>query len=798
MHIMPPAPAGFNAGPQLTINSAARGARSNPYGPQRTPQQLSPMAAYSVQGSFHGAQPVAVPLPTGWQEARTPQGVPYYYNTATGASTYERPTETTPRAHAPVAMAPVSSSSNGATTNLWIEYKDESSGQAYYYNTVTKACMWEEPEEYRMQKAREEVESMQVDTKTQSEAEEKALTRKKRETEEKAKKYENLSREERVALFKAFLEEKEMEQYSRWQEAQRVVAKEGWENDPRWKFALSTVGEKKQTFAEYCTQAINRQKIEKRRQVKKTREEFMALLTQYGSMIVPGALKRSKDLMAAWSDVLENPMLETMRKDSRWLAIDETSERKNLFEGFIQDAIREQQQNVAKRREEFKAAFLELLREKTAAKELVFRSKSRGLDSDAKKAVLQLVDQIEAAKPELGDAHDIVEKYDIYTWTEDLAREVRAEESKLRKAEREKQKHREAALVVDFEKRAVELVTSKKMTAGSSWEDFVAMMKTEEAGDSIREDSEQVVSERAQRRVFEKKLADLREALKPAEAAVRGYLKIANAFQVTDTCSYDHFTEVLTSGIHAALDEKEPEDGEEAESEGATEENGSAAVDSAASRQKAHERQLEELIRQYEDADDSEKLVFPDFVRAVFEMLVALARENKARHLQHVTVSPVEFVKPKKESSRSRKRRRTISSTSSPQVPVIGRSRSRSIARQRSRSPSHRNKRSHSRHASRSRSAGSSKRRAQAKLAQALPIPSLAEEPLDHTMAASQAAAVVTLTRHASEIDESAKAEAIIREARQKLLAKQAAKSAESDESELEEGEEAEDRSTEF
>lgn len=758
------------------------------------------MATYGVQGGFHGAQPVTVPLPTGWQEARTPQGVPYYYNTATGVSTYERPTETTPQAHAPVAAGPVASaSSSGAATNLWIEYKDESTGQAYYYNTVTKASVWEEPEEYRMQKAREEVESMQVDTKAQSDAEAKALARKKREAEEKAKKYENLSREERVALFKEFLEEKEMEQYPRWQEAHRVVTKEGWENDPRWKFALSTVGEKKQTLAEYCTQAINRQKIEKRRQVKKTREEFLALLTQYESMIVPGAVKRSKDPMAAWSDVLENPMLEVMRRDSRWLAIDEMSEKKNLFEAFIQDALREQQQNVAKRREEFKTAFLALLREKTAAKELALHSKSRGLDSDAKKSVMQLLDEIEAAKPELGDARDVVEKYDIYSWTEDLVHELRVEESKLRKAEREKQKQREAALVVGFEKRAVELVTSKRMTASSSWEDFVAMMKTEQTGDLVEEeeaqDSELALSERAQRRVFEKQLAELREALKPAEAAVQGYLKIANAFEVTDTCSYDHFTEVLTSGIHAALDEKKPEDGEEAESEGAIEENVSA-LDNAASRQQAHERQLEELIRKYDEADDThsrEKLVFPEFVRAVFAMLVALARENKLRHLQHVTVSPAEFVKPKKESSRSRKRRRTISSTSSPQVPVTGRSRSRSIARQRSRSPAHRNKRSHSRHASRSRSAGSSKRRAKDKLAQAQPIPSLAEEPLDPAMAASQASAVVTSTRQASGIDESAKAEAIIREARLKLMAKQAAKSAESDESELEEGEEAEE-----
>lgn len=756
------------------------------------------MAAYGVQGGFHGAQPAAVPLPAGWQEARTPQGVPYYYSTATGVSTYERPTETTtPQVHAPVATAPVSSaSSNGAAANLWIEYKDESTGQAYYYNTVTKASVWEEPEEYRMQKAREEVESMQVDTKAQSDAEAKALARKKREAEEKAKKYENLSREERVALFKEFLEEKEMAQYPRWQEAQRVVAKEGWENDPRWKFALSTVGEKKQTLAEYCTQAINRQKIEKRRQVKKTREEFLALLTQYESMIVPGALKRSKDPLAAWSDVLENPMLEVMRKETRWLAIEEMSEKKNLFEAFIQDALREQQQNVVKRREEFKTAFLALLREKTATKELVVHSKSRGLDSDAKKAVMQLVDLVEAAKPELGDARDIVEKYDIYSWTEDLVHELRAEESKLRKAEREQQKQREAALVVDFEKRAVELVTSRRMHAGSSWEDFVAMMKTE--GDSVQDEVTQnielALSERAQRRVFEKQLAELREALKPAEAAVQGYLKIANAFQVTDTCSYDHFTEVLTSGIHAALDEKKPEDGEEAESEGALEENGSA-LDSAANRQQAHERQLEELIRKYEEADDThrrEKLVFPEFVRAVFAMLVALARENKARHLQHVTASPVEFVKPKKESSRSRKRRRTISSTSSPQVPVTGRSRSRSVARQRSRSPAHRNKRSHSRHPSRSRSAGSSKRRAKDKLVQ--PIPSLAEEPLDPAMAASPASSVVPSTRQAAGIDESAMAEAIIREARQKLLAKQAAKSAaESDESELEEGEEAEE-----
>ncbi|RLN54288.1 hypothetical protein BBJ28_00016282, partial [Nothophytophthora sp. Chile5] len=292
-------------------------------------------------GGFRPPPTSGTALPPGWSEYVTPEGTKYYYNASTGVSTYDLPPQI-PGAVEPSALK-------------WVEYKDDSTGAFYYYNTVTKTTVWDQPEEFRMQKAREEVAKMTssalnaastaqqqqvqvpvqpvaqtvvaapVKAEEQDEEEEEEVKRKEAQELARKKKREELEREqaaqfkdmpraERVAVFKQFLEEKQIAPTLKWGDAQRAITKEVvLHSDPRWKFALTTVGEKKQTFAEYCTQAVNRATIEKRRLVKKAREEFVELLTLFESSLAPPSRRRQ----ASWDDVAEGDAFYALRKDPR-------------------------------------------------------------------------------------------------------------------------------------------------------------------------------------------------------------------------------------------------------------------------------------------------------------------------------------------------------------------------------------------------------------------------------------------------------------------------------------------------
>ncbi|KAF4737745.1 E3 ubiquitin- protein ligase, partial [Perkinsus olseni] len=73
-----------------------------------------------------------VELPEGWEELRAEDGTPYYHNTATGLTQWEKP-------------------SSGAATGQaalekgWQEFKTED-GTSYYYNEGTGVTQWERPE----------------------------------------------------------------------------------------------------------------------------------------------------------------------------------------------------------------------------------------------------------------------------------------------------------------------------------------------------------------------------------------------------------------------------------------------------------------------------------------------------------------------------------------------------------------------------------------------------------------------------------------------------------------------------
>ncbi|CEG44008.1 Spliceosomal protein FBP11/Splicing factor PRP40 [Plasmopara halstedii] len=768
------------------------------------------------------ATPTTV-LPLGWQESRTPQGALFYYNATTGVSTYEMPT-------------------SDPETCTWREYKDEATGASYYFNTITKETVWDQPEELRMQKAREEVAKMTSETlqtmssvnthvqtstpiqtikqiekqeeekdedekqQQEAQAEAQAQARQKRkeiQEQQQAAEFTDMPRAERLAAFKQFLEEKQIAPTLKWSDALRMIGKDtSMQNDSRWKFALQTVGEKKQAYAEYCTQAKNRLTIEKRRLGKKAREEFIELLGLFETSLAP-----SRRRQLSWEEVNESNDFYAMRKDPRWTAIDEAREKQQLFTTFMQDLERNQKARLAKQREVLKLEFLALLQQRMEAKELDFENRSsKRLDGESKRRVLEILEEVKSADGRDKISEDVlrnIDRHDVYDWTEKFVRERREIERAKRKRERVERAERTERLERELSSQLKQMAGSGELTSGSTWDEFAAeylkeaseqMTKDGKNEDSISDnEKDQDIDHlhwKTQRRIFDKNVRRLRRAIEPVAAVIRTCLdRNEPVLRVTEATTFAAYIDALSAGVSKATDTNAPEEGEEEmmTSKEIAKTNEVSTLDS------------KEIIVALETAiktqPNNDKVVYPAFVRQVYDMWVAMAKEDsrregdkkdkrrkrsrkesheeeeddqfrRSRHRSSTADEHEEDKSHKKRRSRrsSRKRRRSHASLSA--------SRSRSKSRRSSR-------RTHSHSRSRDRFSG---------------LPSdLTIKPIDDLGTETLLSPLRTPSKPLSEAEEAARAEEIIRQARLKM---QVQGKDDLGDDELEEGEEVEEGET--
>jgi len=75
-----------------------------------------------------------------WVECRDPaSGKPYWYNRATGESSWVKPGSQQLQSNGGGVVPP------SQLASQWVEYKDDSSGLSYWYNTKTGESVWENP-----------------------------------------------------------------------------------------------------------------------------------------------------------------------------------------------------------------------------------------------------------------------------------------------------------------------------------------------------------------------------------------------------------------------------------------------------------------------------------------------------------------------------------------------------------------------------------------------------------------------------------------------------------------------------
>ncbi|KAM7455220.1 hypothetical protein BLSTO_04025 [Blastocystis sp. subtype 1] len=94
-----------------------------------------------LQMSFSNVSGVKAGGASNWSVYKTPEGVEYYYNQRTRATTYEKPDELKSEAERALKPCP------------WKEFKT-ADGRLYWNNSVTQVSVWEEPEELKQYKAK--------------------------------------------------------------------------------------------------------------------------------------------------------------------------------------------------------------------------------------------------------------------------------------------------------------------------------------------------------------------------------------------------------------------------------------------------------------------------------------------------------------------------------------------------------------------------------------------------------------------------------------------------------------------
>ncbi|KAJ3104453.1 transcription elongation regulator [Phlyctochytrium planicorne] len=316
------------------------------------------------------------PIPKSpWTEHIGPNGVPYFYNSQTKQSTWERPADFAPPppppGPPPLPSAPskdVSQTENG--TSQPAKTRDEwpialkklpncpwaivltNKDNEFYANVETKDCSWTMPDEIGEligqilaapapdddEMEDEPFENVESAGNGHVESEHPGTLKRKleedageaAETTKKAKS-DSLTNEQRHEQFMALLREKDVSPFTTWErELPKFIHDERYE-------AVKSAKERKQIFENYCKVRVVEIREERKSKSKETKEGFHKLLEEMVNH------------RTTWEEFARR-----YRKDSRFLAITEERERRSLFNEFLNQ---KKVERVKQKREEKQKMF---------------------------------------------------------------------------------------------------------------------------------------------------------------------------------------------------------------------------------------------------------------------------------------------------------------------------------------------------------------------------------------------------------------------------------------------------------
>jgi pre-mRNA-processing factor 40 len=229
-----------------------------------------------------------------WKEHSSPEGIPYWFNTVSKVSTWEKPESIWKPEDRIIAAC------------MWKEYTAPN-GYKYYHSSATLVTTWEKPKEFK-----EMLEKVHRIRRLRGEDENgNPLVGNTQNTEA----FPNYADAE--TTFMAMLENANISPYSTWQEALRSVIM-----NPQYK-SLVTVGERKEAIIKFLEQKRKSAEEEKRLNAEINRENFKNLLAEKVDIYSARYQK--------YQAMFEN--------ESRWICIPER-ERRELFDNYVNEQRR--------------------------------------------------------------------------------------------------------------------------------------------------------------------------------------------------------------------------------------------------------------------------------------------------------------------------------------------------------------------------------------------------------------------------------------------------------------------------
>ncbi|KAL7539303.1 hypothetical protein ACHAXR_009175 [Thalassiosira sp. AJA248-18] len=438
-------------------------------GPQQYPsnQQPSPQA---IQRSMQQVpqqqniqqQPVTAPPTPGtaknadaaWTEHRSPAGVPYFYNTVTGVSTYERPaslpaTASTAAATATSPSKVASSATPSTAKSKWNIYTDESTGKKYYSDGVTTT--WKRPPELPPEDGGDEKPKQKrgvsfLDSETMT-----TTPRKKKKNNSgggDTKSSDSISlyanKAEAIAAFKGLLLAKDIAPTTKWNDVVRICSDDG-----RWE-ACSTIGERKQALAEYQTKRANELRDVKRQEKVRAKEAYQRLLTDVlptSSKFTPGASR--------FMDVRDS-----LSKDDRFYAVEDETTREELFYEWVEELRKKEERSKRNKRREAKENCVKFLKSREEEEKLTFASTWSSFMTSL-------------SETEQSDSHFTVSPHmsetDRQLYFSDFVIELQNAEDEKRRRIRDARRRAEKAQRDVFREKLAELAKSGVITPETRW-----------------------------------------------------------------------------------------------------------------------------------------------------------------------------------------------------------------------------------------------------------------------------------------------------------------------------------------
>lgn len=417
------------APPGMTIPQPQQYSLYQPQQPQSM-QQPQPQSATSAS---------TVALLAGWTEHKSPTGVPYYYNTITKVSTYDRAVALGGRSTSST-MTPPPPAAAAISASKWQTFTDENTGKKYYSDGVQTT--WTRPAELSPE---EDVPPPSTKKKKSGETfedDDRSSRPKKKKIGDDVSLYSNKA--EAVAASKGLLLTKDIAPSTKWADVVRICS-----DDTRWE-ACTTMGERKQALAEYQTKRANELNNIKRQEMVRAKEAYQRLLTD--------VLPASKTFVPGTSRFMD--VRDLLSKDDRFYAVEDEITREESFFEWVEELRKKEERTKHNKKREAKEGCIKYLKGKEEEGKLTFASTwssfmSSLTDTEKSDPRFQLFTNMNETDRQLYFADYIIELSNV---EDEKRRRIRDARQRAEKAQRDA-----------FRERLIELAKAGIVTPETRW-----------------------------------------------------------------------------------------------------------------------------------------------------------------------------------------------------------------------------------------------------------------------------------------------------------------------------------------